>query len=162
MSSDRSESDVLTLSEVAALLKVHPNTVYRLARSGKLPAFKIGTDWRFLRSAVEAFMQSRPPKAGRRSEEEDQALHLIYWMLSNGFSLSPSREELGLVLDWTPRVVKASLDALSRRGYITVNEGRVALTPDGMATARSRFGARARTPSGHESVREFAERFVGP
>ena len=152
-------SEVLTLSEVASLLKVHPNTVYRLARSGKLPAFKAGTDWRFRRSAVEAFMQRRP--TGNDPGTENEVLHLIYWMVSNGFSLSVSRDELASLLDWPPGTVKRALDALSRRGLTTAARSRVALTPDGMAEARRRFGARSPSPSGHESVRVFAERYVG-
>ena len=150
-------SEVLTLSEVASLLKVHPNTIYRLARSGKLPAFKTGTDWRFQRSAVESFMRTRP---GTNTDSDGEVLHLVYWMLGQGFSLSVSTGELALLLDWTPRSVKRSLDALSRRGAITLGQERVALTPDGMAEARRRFGARALAPSGHESVRIFAERYV--
>jgi len=43
---------VMTAKEVAALLKVHPMTLYRLARSGKIPALKIGSDWRFYREQI--------------------------------------------------------------------------------------------------------------
>lgn len=148
------------MSEVASLLKVHPNTVYRLARRGRLPAFKAGTDWRFRRSAVEEWMRA-PSNPGVPAREQE-VFHLIYWMLGQGFSLSLSPSELALLLDWTPRAVKRSLDALARRGHVTVVEGRVALTPDGMAEGRRRFGSRAQPPTGHESVRIFAERYVGP
>lgn len=154
-----SNSEVLTLSEVASLLKVHPNTVYRLARSGKLPVFKAGTDWRFQRSAVEAWMKTRPSTGDSRPETE--VFHLIYWMLGQGISLSVSPDELALFLDWSPRAVRRSLEALTRCGHVTVSQGRVALTPDGMAEAGRRFGARRQAPTGHESVRIFAERYVG-
>jgi excisionase family DNA binding protein len=46
----RSLSDVapvLTVQDLAYYLKVHPSTVYRLIKAGKLPAFKVGRDWRF-------------------------------------------------------------------------------------------------------------------
>ena len=46
----RSLSDVapvLTVQDLAHYLKVHPSTVYRLLKAGKLPAFKVGSDWRF-------------------------------------------------------------------------------------------------------------------
>lgn len=153
-------SDVLTLSEVASLLKVHPNTVYRLARSGKLPAFKTGTDWRFQRSAVEAWMQT--PARSVAPPPEEELFHIIYWMLSQGFSLSLSPAQLADLLDWPPGTVKRSLGILSRQGHLTVSQGRVALTPDGLSTGHQRFRARARPPSGHESVHTFAERYVGP
>jgi excisionase family DNA binding protein len=37
---------VLTVRELAGYLRVHQSTVYRLLRAGKLPAFKVGSDWR--------------------------------------------------------------------------------------------------------------------
>ena len=38
---------VLSLAEVAYYLRVHPSTIYRLVKRTALPAFKVGTDWRF-------------------------------------------------------------------------------------------------------------------
>ena len=35
---------ILTVQEVAEYLRVHPVTIYKLARRGGLPGFKIGTD----------------------------------------------------------------------------------------------------------------------
>ena len=37
---------------IAALLNVHRDTVYAHARTGQLPAFKVGSRWRFFPSAV--------------------------------------------------------------------------------------------------------------
>ncbi len=41
------ESKVMTVKELSNYLKVHPSTVYRQLRRGRLPAFKVGSDWRF-------------------------------------------------------------------------------------------------------------------
>lgn len=38
---------VLTARQLADYLRVHPSTVYRLLRTNQLPAFRIGSDWRF-------------------------------------------------------------------------------------------------------------------
>ncbi|WJS05495.1 helix-turn-helix domain-containing protein [Roseibium aggregatum] len=38
---------VLTVKEVAKYLKVNERTIYRMATSGELPAFKVGASWRF-------------------------------------------------------------------------------------------------------------------
>src|SRR5712671_6606065 len=38
---------------VAEYLRVHPSTIYRLLRQRKLPAFKVGSDWRFSREAID-------------------------------------------------------------------------------------------------------------
>jgi putative molybdopterin biosynthesis protein len=47
------EPVMYSLQEVASLLRVHPSTVYRLIAKGKLPAFKIGRDFRFNRETIE-------------------------------------------------------------------------------------------------------------
>lgn len=44
--------EVLTASQVAALLKIHPRTVYNLARKGSIPGRKLGGSWRFRRDAI--------------------------------------------------------------------------------------------------------------
>jgi excisionase family DNA binding protein len=44
---------VLTLDEVASYLRVHPSTVYRLLRKRSLPAFKVGSDWRFNLASID-------------------------------------------------------------------------------------------------------------
>jgi excisionase family DNA binding protein len=38
---------ILTVKEVANYLKVNDRTIYRMAASGKIPAFKVGASWRF-------------------------------------------------------------------------------------------------------------------
>jgi excisionase family DNA binding protein len=41
------DSRVMTVKELSDYLKVHPSTVYRQLKRGQLPAFKVGSDWRF-------------------------------------------------------------------------------------------------------------------
>ena len=47
--------------QVAAILQVQPLTVRKLARSGKLPGFKIGKDWRFTDADIQQFMDRQRP-----------------------------------------------------------------------------------------------------
>ena len=49
-------AEVLTVKEVSDLLRVHPSTVYRLIRQGRIPSFQIGTDWRFLKHRLVQWM----------------------------------------------------------------------------------------------------------
>jgi excisionase family DNA binding protein len=51
--------ETLTPNEVAKVLKLHPFTVTRLAREGKLPAFKVGGVWRFRRDQFENWVAER-------------------------------------------------------------------------------------------------------
>jgi excisionase family DNA binding protein len=47
---------LLTVMEVAKILRLHPNTIYRLMKRGEIPAFKIGQSWRISGAAVDAWM----------------------------------------------------------------------------------------------------------
>jgi excisionase family DNA binding protein len=50
---------IMTLEEVAEFLKVHPSTVYRLLRKHGIPAFKMGSDWRFNQDSIERWISER-------------------------------------------------------------------------------------------------------
>jgi excisionase family DNA binding protein len=50
---------VLTLEDVARFLSVHPSTVYRLVKKHSIPAFKIGSDWRFNQDSIEQWIKER-------------------------------------------------------------------------------------------------------
>jgi excisionase family DNA binding protein len=47
------EAKVITVGELAKYLRVHRSTIYRLLKKGQLPGFKIGSDWRFSRAAID-------------------------------------------------------------------------------------------------------------
>lgn len=49
----------MTAKEVATYLHVHPLTVHKYAREGKIPAFKIGTDWRFHKKYIERWIREK-------------------------------------------------------------------------------------------------------
>jgi excisionase family DNA binding protein len=53
--------EVLTVDEAAELLQAEPEAVRALAESGGLPGRKIGDEWRFLRSAVLAWLGGAEP-----------------------------------------------------------------------------------------------------
>jgi excisionase family DNA binding protein len=59
---DATPRRIMTVAEVAEYLKVHRATIYRMARKGKIPAFKIGDDWRFDKDAIEKWMNDRHVK----------------------------------------------------------------------------------------------------
>jgi len=51
--------EILTAKEVAEYLNIHPLTVQKYAREGKIPAFKIGTDWRFHKKYIERWIKEK-------------------------------------------------------------------------------------------------------
>jgi excisionase family DNA binding protein len=50
---------ILDSREAAALLKIHPKTLQKMAREGAVPAFQIGTLWRFVSSELDDWVQSK-------------------------------------------------------------------------------------------------------
>jgi excisionase family DNA binding protein len=62
------DDDVLTLREICDLLQVHPSTVYKLLREGRIPSFRIGKEWeiperRVMRWMAEKSLQARQVRA---------------------------------------------------------------------------------------------------
>lgn len=50
---------MLTIKEVAEYLSVHEKTIYRLVKSGELPALRVGGQWRFEKKVLDAWIQNR-------------------------------------------------------------------------------------------------------
>lgn len=53
------DDTLLTIKEVAAYLKVNEHTVYRLAASVDIPAFKVGGSWRFRKDTLEQWIEQQ-------------------------------------------------------------------------------------------------------
>ena len=49
----------MTLEEAAEFLRVHPSTIYRLLKRHEIPAFKMGSDWRFNQESLERWILER-------------------------------------------------------------------------------------------------------
>jgi excisionase family DNA binding protein len=54
----------LTTDELLSYLRVNAHTVYRLIRSGDLPAVRVGRQWRFRRQDVEAWLDGQRQPRG--------------------------------------------------------------------------------------------------
>ena len=50
---------ILTLNEVAEYLKISSSSVYKLARNGEIPAFKVLNKWRFDRDSIDKLIESK-------------------------------------------------------------------------------------------------------
>ena len=62
------DKEIMTAKEVAEYLNIHPLTVHKLAREGKIPAFKIGTDWRFHKKYIERWIREKVSYNAQRKE----------------------------------------------------------------------------------------------
>ena len=52
------ESEIMTVGGVASYLHCHQLTFYRLVKTAGLPAFTLGSDWRFRRSDVDQWIEN--------------------------------------------------------------------------------------------------------
>jgi excisionase family DNA binding protein len=54
---------VLDIDELAAILRVHKSTIYRMCKNGDVPGFKVGSDWRFEQDAIDRWIDEGGVKA---------------------------------------------------------------------------------------------------
>lgn len=53
-------AETYTAEDVAQYLKLHPYTVRRLAREKKIPAFRVGGQWRFRQDEIDSWSRAYP------------------------------------------------------------------------------------------------------
>jgi excisionase family DNA binding protein len=64
--------EIMTPSEVAALLKIHLKTVYKLAEKGVIPGNRIGRSWRFSRSDVLELVTTKSMNLSDNGESDSK------------------------------------------------------------------------------------------
>ena len=55
----RADERALTATQVAAMLQISSDTVYRLAARGELPGCKVGKQWRFSKASVQEWFEGQ-------------------------------------------------------------------------------------------------------
>src|SRR5436190_2216132 len=60
--------DVLTLAEAAAYLKFSEAEVLRLVDEQGLPARRLANQWRFLKTAIQDWLRTPPPKYSKEAQ----------------------------------------------------------------------------------------------
>lgn len=63
----------LTTEEVLEYLQVNLRTVYRLIKAGKIPAVRVGRQWRFRKSDIDAWLESQAPRASHPAPASTRA-----------------------------------------------------------------------------------------
>ncbi len=53
------DHEILTLEEVALYLRLKPQTIYRWAQEKRIPAVKLGKEWRFRRSVLDRWLDEQ-------------------------------------------------------------------------------------------------------
>jgi len=53
------EDTVFTVQELSNYLRMKPVTIYKHAKAGRLPAFKVGASWRFKKSTIDRWISDQ-------------------------------------------------------------------------------------------------------
>ncbi len=110
----------LTTEEVLEYLQVNLRTVYRLIKAGKIPAVRVGRQWRFRKRDIDAWLDSQRPRGGSRAAAAAPAA-----------SSSPARPATGAA---RPRVLVVDDEASIRdllAKTLALAEYDVDVAPDG-------------------------------
>ncbi len=57
-----SDDEIMTVRELADYLKIAEKTAYRFAAEGKIPAFKVGSAWRFRTKEIDEWIKEQSKK----------------------------------------------------------------------------------------------------
>ena len=69
-----SGDEIMTLEQVAKYLKLKPQTVYKWAQEGQIPAAKLGKEWRFRKRILDDWIDGRilESKAGEELKKRKE------------------------------------------------------------------------------------------
>ena len=139
-------SGLMSLAEVSRYLGMSERTIYGWAQEGKIPAFKLGSAWRFRRSEVDEWLEEHRSGGGSRGpitpdvdleptrrrvreldEEERAALVKSCKNAINDMLTDPGRTVLpvdGLIEDFGVDAVREAVESLRKEKRIIVSDGK--------------------------------------
>ncbi|ADH62004.1 DNA binding domain protein, excisionase family [Allomeiothermus silvanus DSM 9946] len=108
--------EVMTLEEVAKMLRVSEQTIYELARSGNLPGRKVGREWRFLKHSIlewfEAWFRGDSREDGENGEEGKVQLDEF----GGEYKVEDGQEKIALWLPMSLEEKRKLLEKAEREG----------------------------------------------
>ena len=66
MSSRETPREILTVKDIASYMHCHQSTIYRLAKHGEIPVFRLGGEWCFKISDIDRWAKTLSNNAGTR------------------------------------------------------------------------------------------------
>jgi nitrogen PTS system EIIA component len=121
--------EVLTVQEVAEILKLHPRTVMKMAAAGEIPAAKVGKKWRFDRRLVEDWFSTRIGASWLDSVVEGVELLRPSEYLRPDYIRIEAEVEPGSVLGSLASLLNGADVGVSRSELVTLLREREAMFP---------------------------------
>ena len=66
---NKNKPEVMTVKQLADYLQIDEQTVYRMARAGKIPAVKVAGQWRFKKDLIDQWLKKESLKKYKEREE---------------------------------------------------------------------------------------------
>ena len=63
------DKEVLTVKQVAEFLQMDERTIYKLAKQGDIPSFKVSNQWRFLKKDIESWVEQKKSEVMRKTKK---------------------------------------------------------------------------------------------
>jgi len=101
--------EVISVKEVAKYLGITPDTVYRMARRGEIPAVRVGRCWRFPKVFIEQWLKEKVkiPKVWKYERKKAKEVGKVQF----------GSYKLGIIEEITRReIYKSRIDRLLRKG----------------------------------------------
>lgn len=55
----------LTLEQIAEYLQMSSSSIYKMAQAGRIPAYKVGRQWRFKKEEIDSWVEKQKPKRNK-------------------------------------------------------------------------------------------------
>ena len=110
--------EVMTLEEIADYLQVSQKSILRMAQTGKIPAAKVASRWRFMRSVVDDWLMAQMEIPSVRSSSLKRELPRLAPLQE---LMPPAMMELELVPDAKEKVLKQFVTSLRDSGVLRHN-----------------------------------------
>src|SRR4029453_11518104 len=132
------DESFLTTEEVLEYLQVNLRTVYRLIKAGKIPAVRVGRQWRFRKRDIDAWLETQRPRGARAAAA------------SRGIVSPPERPRVLIVDDEaTIRDLLSKTLALAEYAVDLASDGRRALRAPPLGRHPRSKAAEGRHPGHH-------------
>ena len=117
----KAEEEVLTLSEIASYLKVSDKTILRMAQAGDIPSAKVSGQWRFLRSFINDWLETKMYLAS--TESLQQVVNTAETVIPLSRLVSPERVLMDLQPGPKEQILRQLVHPLGEAGIVADADG---------------------------------------
>jgi len=101
-------AEIMTLKDLAEYLRMNERTVSKLAQEGRIPGFKVASQWRFSKEAIDAWFAAQMQTAGAVQDGAVERPRVSGLLAPEAINLGlASRTKDGVLSEMTEMLVKA-------------------------------------------------------